>query len=201
MQNLIALGLAFLLTGSVLGQRLIGQCEGCEWMLEGMPANPAWSVHISGKEEPGDPLVIRGTIFKADGKTPAPGVVLYVYHTNQKGIYEPAPGQTQARRHGHLRGWMKSDSRGRYEFTTIRPGAYPGNRAAQHIHPILLEPNGNYYYIDEYLFDDDPLLTANERTRQEGRGGNGIIKLAKDSHGRWTGTRDIVLGRNIPGYP
>ena len=66
---------------------------------------------------------------------------------------------------------------------------------------LLLEPNGNYYYIDEYLFDDDPLLTANERTRQEGRGGNGIIKLAKDSHGRWTGTRDIVLGRNIPGYP
>jgi protocatechuate 3,4-dioxygenase beta subunit len=50
------------------------------------------------------------------------------------------------------------------------------------------------------MFDDDPLLTKEKRAMPKGRGGSGIIKLAKDADGMWTGTRDIILGRNIPDY-
>lgn len=200
MRIVLFIGLMATTSLTSYAQTLIGACEGCEWMFDGKPEQLNWSTRIADNAEPGESLVMRGTIYKADGKTPAEGVVLYVYHTNQKGLYVPGPGQGVSKRHGHLRGWMKTDNLGRYEFRTIRPGAYPDNRAAQHIHPIILEPNGNYYYIDEYLFDDDPLLTAEERRRQEGRGGSGVIRLTKDAKGVWTGRRDIVLGKNIPGY-
>ncbi|MGH9843375.1 MAG: intradiol ring-cleavage dioxygenase, partial [Blastocatellia bacterium] len=146
------------------------------------------------------PMEISGTIYKADGKTPAAGMILYVYHTNAEGAYKPAAGQAVSRRHGRLRGWMNTNERGQYKFRSIRPAAYPGRRDPAHIHPVIKEPDKNEYYIDEYRFDDDPLLTKEERAKEEKRGGSGIIKLTKNQNGVWIGRRDIVLGQNIPNY-
>jgi protocatechuate 3,4-dioxygenase beta subunit len=56
------------------------------------------------------------------------------------------------------------------------------------------------YWIDEYLFDDDPILTKKERDEQQKRGGTGIVKVAKRSDGMLIVRRDIILGANIPGY-
>jgi protocatechuate 3,4-dioxygenase beta subunit len=176
------------------------RCEDCEMMFDGMPTTLTSSTTIASSAEPGERMVITGTIYKADGKTPAPDVILYVYHTDAKGIYAPAPDQKMAIRHGHLRGWIKTDASGKYMLNTIRPGAYPSNRAAQHIHPIIKEPGLSIYWIDEYLFDDDPLLTDNEKNHQEKRGGSGIIHLTKNTQGVWIGQRDIILGLNIPNY-
>lgn len=194
-----------LLGGAALPQtkskRVGGPCEGCEGMFEGMPKQLAAETTIHRAGELGEPLEISGTIFQADGKTPAPGVILYVYQTNAKGLYEPAPGATGwTQRHGYLRGWMKTDAQGRYKFRTIKPAAYPGDRIPAHIHPTVKEPDKNEYYIDEFRFDNDPLLTAQERAREKKRGGSGIIKLTKNQQGVWIGRRDIVLGQNIPNY-
>jgi protocatechuate 3,4-dioxygenase beta subunit len=178
-----------------------GGCEGCEGIFEAMPTQLSWETTIHKAGEPGEPLEISGTIYKLDGKTPAPNVILYVYHTNAQGIYEPSPDATGWMwRHGHLRGWMKTNERGQYKFHTIKPVAYPNRPDPAHIHPIIKEPDKNEYYIDEFLFDDDPLLTQAERTRRQLRGGSGIIKLTKNSEGVWVGHRDIVLGKNIPNY-
>jgi protocatechuate 3,4-dioxygenase beta subunit len=127
-------------------------------------------------------------------------VILYVYHTDAKGLYSPAPKQTQAKRHGHLRGWVKTDADGRYEFKTIRPASYPNSQNPQHIHPSIKEPGTTLYWIDEFLFDDDPVLSEREKSNQEKRGGSGIISLKKNEKGVWVGKRDIVLGMNIPNY-
>lgn len=177
-----------------------GGCEDCDLMFAGMPEDLSWKATIAGSDEPGEPLIISGTIYRKDGTTPAPGVILYVYHTDNGGNYTPASKQTSARRHGKLRGWVKTDAEGRYEFRTIRPASYPNSRNPQHIHPIVKEPGVSRYWIDEYLFDDDPVLTAEEKSRQPKRGGSGIIKLSKNSEGIWIGKRDIVLGLNVPGY-
>jgi protocatechuate 3,4-dioxygenase, beta subunit len=174
-------------------------CEGCEMMFDGMPADIQSSTRLAPAGEPGESLTIDGTIYQPDGKTPAPGIVLYVYHTDAKGLYSPAKGQNQSRRHGHLRGWVKSDAKGRYSFTTIRPASYPNSRNPQHIHPIILESSTRYYWIDEYLFTDDPVLTSEEKSRQPGRGGSGVITLTREAGG-WKGTRDIILGRSVPNY-
>jgi protocatechuate 3,4-dioxygenase beta subunit len=177
-----------------------GPCDGCNLIYEGMPSNPNWSTVIADTNEPGEPLTISGTIYRPDGKTPAAGVMLYVYHTDSTGRYSPAPNQDKSRRHGHLRGWMKTDEQGRYLFNTIRPAAYPNRTDPQHIHPLIKEEGKSVYWIDEFLFEDDPLVTDKVRSQQEKRGGSGIIILTKNPNGVWVGNRDIILGLNIPNY-
>jgi len=188
--------LAFLFALAACAQKL-DACEDCEMMLEGMPAEIQSSTLLSPVGEPGEPLKIDGIIYKPDGKTPAPGIILYVYHTDATGRYTPGKDQKDARRHGHLRGWVKSDANGRYSFTTIRPASYPNRQDPQHIHPIIREPDGIYYWIDEFLFDDDPKLPARERERQKPRGGSGILHLTKDASGTWIGKRNITLRLNV----
>ncbi|HWA35962.1 MAG TPA: hypothetical protein VG737_17585, partial [Cyclobacteriaceae bacterium] len=82
----------------------------------------------------------------------------------------------------------------------IRPGTYPSRGAPAHVHPLIKETGLTRYYIDEFRFEDDPLLTATERANQEKRGGSGIISLKKNAQGVWVGRRDIILGMNIPSY-
>jgi protocatechuate 3,4-dioxygenase beta subunit len=177
-----------------------GPCDRCEAMYEGMPKELSWKTIIASPVEPGVPMTISGIIYQQDGKTPAQGVILYVYHTDHAGIYSRGPEQKEGVIHGHLRGWMKTDDQGRYQFRSIRPGGYPNRNAPEHIHPLIKENGKSLYYMDEYLFDDDPRLTAEERRRQEKRGGAGIIHLTKNQKGEWIGKRDLVLGLNIPDY-
>lgn len=182
-------------------ERVGGYCEGCEAVYLGMPREIASSARIAPEGEPGEPLEMAGRVLRRDGRTPAPGVVLYLYHTDAKGVYPPAPGaEGFARRHGRLRGWVKTNARGEYAFQTVRPAAYPGREEPAHIHVIVLEQGVNEYYIDDYLFDDDALLTPAKRARLRGQGGNGVVTLTK-SGGVWKGARDIVLGLNVGGYP
>ena len=94
---------------------------------------------------------------------------------------------------------MKTDVNGKYTFYTFRPGAYPDRGAPEHIHPIVKEPTKNEYYLDDYLFDDDPILTSSERSKQRKRGGSGIVK-PELKEGIYLVRRDIVLGLNIPNY-
>ncbi len=177
-----------------------GPCEDCELMFEGMPRQLSWQTTLAMPDEPGESLIISGTMYQPDGKTPAPGVVLYVYHTDNTGLYSPAPNQQHGKRHGHLRGWMKTDAQGRYAFKTIRPAAYPNQAIPQHIHPIIYQEGKGYYWIDDFLFEDDPLLTESEKSNQLKRGGTGVISLTKDKQGVWMGTRDIILGLNITNH-
>ena len=122
--------------------------------------------------------------------------MVYAYHTNATGIYPTRGDETGwGRRHGYLRGWVKSDAQGNYRFETIRPGAYPGRSDPAHVHMIIKEPNRQEYWIDEVNFDDDPRVTAQVRSRAENRGGSGIIHPVRDGGGVWQVRRDIVLER------
>jgi len=186
---------------SAQAARVGGDCEGCEAVYLGMPREIASTVRLAPEGEPGEPLEMRGRVLRGDGRTPAPGVVIYLYHTDAKGVYSPSAGaEGFVRRHGHLRGWVKTDARGEYAFRSIRPAAYPGREEPAHVHAVVLEPGLNEYYIDDYVFDDDPLLTPARRARLRGHGGSGVVRLVKTG-GVWKGTRDIVLGLNVSGYP
>lgn len=184
-------------------QKVGGDCEGCEAIFESPVAleKLSWIDTLPDFHEPGPKMVISGVVYKADGKTPAKDVVLYVYHTDQQGNYSRKGNEKGwGLRHGYIRGWMKTNERGEYKFYTLRPASYPGTKAPQHIHPVIKEPGLNEYWIDEFLFDDDPFLTAHERSQQPLRGGSGGIVKLQQKNGLLVGERNIVLGKNVPGY-
>jgi len=181
-------------------KKVEGSCECCEAIYHNMPRNLSWETQISDKNEEGESMEITGIIYQKDGKTPAPDVILYVYHTDARGKYSRGTGDDCSKRHGKLRGWVKTNSQGRYKFTSIRPASYPDDTMPAHIHPTIKEPNKNEYYIDEYRFLDDKFLTKEEITKDENRGGSGVIELKKNNKGVWIGKRDIILGKNIPNY-
>jgi protocatechuate 3,4-dioxygenase beta subunit len=179
-----------------------GSCEGCEAVHESpVPFEKLnWNVTLPDYDEAGPKLIISGTIYNADGK-PAPGVVLYIYHTDQTGRYTKKGNEKGwGLRHGYIRGWLKTNGNGEYRFYTLKPASYPNSTIPAHIHPTIKEPGINEYWIDEYLFDGDPHLTKDERKKPEERGGKGIIHL-EEKNGILYGKRDIFLGKNIPGYP
>lgn len=187
-----------------IAQPVGGPCEGCEAIHESpVPFDKLTSFATlpdatwAGKK----PLGISGTVYKADGKTPAPGVVLYIYHTDETGHYTAKAGATGwARRHGSIRGWLRTDAKGHYKFVTMRPAPYPGHTEPAHIHVTVKEPDLPEYYIDEFVFADDPLLTPAKRQTLDNRGGSGILTLT-DVGTMYKAERSIYLGRHIPNYP
>ncbi|MFD2034023.1 intradiol ring-cleavage dioxygenase [Belliella marina] len=177
-----------------------GGCEGCEAIYEygDKKLTPIDTLPEFRNNEP--QLKITGTVFKNDGKTPAENVIIYIYHTNRQGIYEIRGNETGwAKRHGFIRGWIKTGKDGKYTFYTFRPAAYPDGSEPEHIHTTVKESDKNEYYLDDYLFDDDPILTQSVRNRLNNRGGSGIMKPIEEN-GMLTIERNIILGKNIPNY-
>ena len=202
--NIIVLLICCFTNSFAQNKKVGGPCEGCEAIYENTVPFEKLPSFVELPEVSWDgkkPLGINGTVYKADGKTPAPDVVLYLYHTNEKGIY-PKKGNEKgwAKRHGYLRGWVKTNQKGEYKFGSLRPAPYPGRDEPAHIHVTIKEPGINEYYIDEILFSDDPLLTSEKRAKLENRGGSGIIKIV-DVGNMYKGERNIYLGKNIPDYP
>ena len=179
----------------------VESCESCDALYE----SPVPHIRLKATDtlpdfsDPGPKMEVTGTVYQPDGKTPAKDVIVYIYHTDQNGIYPKKEGQKGwARQHGYIRGWVKTDEEGHYRFLTLRPGAYPGGQNPQHIHVLIREPGGKEYYIDDFHFADDPILQKSSAAFSS-RGGSGIIKVdyGKD---RQVARRDIILGLNIPGY-
>ncbi len=178
-----------------------GPCEGCEAIFEygNRKLNNVDTVPGYSSNEP--KIKVTGKVLKRDGKTPANGVIVYIYHTNRQGIYERKGDETGwAKRHGFRRAWIKTNADGRYTFFTFRPAAYPDHSEPEHIHITVKEPDKNEYYLDEFVFDNDPLLTKKERDKLSNRGGSGIVKLMPGKDGLPVVERNLILGLNIPDY-
>lgn len=155
------------------------------------PENVSWKTVLSKDADRGEKMLISGTVFEADGKTPAPDVLIYLYHTDIEGYYGRGGGE---HKHGRYRGWLLTDAKGRYEFQTIKPAPYPENRFAAHIHTTVTTKDLREDWIDNYLFEGDALISARERQDAGKKGGfNPILKLEKGSGGIWRATRDIQL--------
>lgn len=145
------------------------------------PVRLASRARIAPASEPGPPLLVRGSLFARDGRTPAPGITVFAYHTDSRGLYDdPARGPHQWR----LRGWAVTGADGRFVFDTIRPAPYPGRQNPAHIHMTIDGPGVPRRWTAEVLFADDELVTRAERE-------------ASARLGRFGGVREVTLREGI----
>lgn len=90
----------------------------------------------------GDLMDIRGKVTSLDG-TPISGATIYIRQADGDGIY-----------HSQYSGSVMSNERGNYQFGSVVPGNYTGER---HVHVYV--QHEDYRYLDtEILFKDDPNL-------------------------------------------
>lgn len=184
-----------------------GAFENREFTYYGIPKTVSPIDTSPGWNQNGQKILLTGIVYKNDGKSPASDVLLYYYQTNTDGRYLHKPEESRSmppnergQTHGYIRGWVKTNTDGRYYIYTVRPGTYPTNDEPAHVHITVKEPNDIMeYYIDDFVFDDDNLLTSSRRKKMENRCGNGVLKMVQEGDLQ-IGERNIILGLNIPGY-
>jgi protocatechuate 3,4-dioxygenase beta subunit len=142
------------------------------------PRTIGWTARIAPANEPGTPMVIHGQVFQKDGVSPAPGVVVFAYQTDRGGQYNVAD-----RPDWRLRGWARTDAKGRFEFHTIRPGSYPTGGTAAHVHITIHSPSLHRRWTPELQFTDDPLVSQRDRQRPAAMGKFGGVRPVTKRNG------------------
>ena len=88
-----------------------------EWWAGGGPRDAAPACTIVRPEEPGERLILSGTVYVRDGRIPLSGVTVYVYQTDVHGLYNPEGKFGVPHR---IRGWAN---------TTVTTNSTPSNPA------------------------------------------------------------------------
>jgi catechol 1,2-dioxygenase len=113
--------------------------------------------NIADRDQPGERVVIKGTVLHTDCKSPVKDALVEVWQTDSQGKYH-------YRDEGYkLRGQMRTDDNGHFEFSSIKPGRYRimnGFRPA-HIHFKVSHP-GYDVLITQLYFQGDPYLWPND---------------------------------------
>ena len=113
-----------------------------------------FSVELAPPDLKGERMVISGTVYAADCLTPLPGALVEVWQADAAGQYDRTAPYI-------LRGKMRADANGRYEFSTIKPGPYQaGERTGPaHIH-YQITYQDHSPFATRLLFKGDPYLSA-----------------------------------------
>ncbi len=115
-----------------------------------------WSIVVAGADEPGQRMVVSGTLYARDGETPVPGATVFVFHTDARGYYsEGGMDESDAR----LCGLMLTDARGRYRFESVKPAHYATGGPPAHVHYFV---SGDGFRSQGFSlnFEGDPKLGA-----------------------------------------
>jgi protocatechuate 3,4-dioxygenase beta subunit len=162
-------------------------CGSCQ-----VPQNISAGVTLNPVGEPGQQIVVSGTIYKSDGVTPASGITVFLYQADAGGYYHRPKEDVFSPR---LYGWLRTGKDGHYEIRTIRPEPEvlaPDEPA--HIHAHVFASGIPEHFLHEFWFAGDPRIKPKELARLNGLGRfSPIVHLAKGKHGILNGTCDIKL--------
>jgi protocatechuate 3,4-dioxygenase beta subunit len=112
----------------------------------------------------GQRIIVSGQVLDED-RRPVPNTVIEIWQCNSAGRYIHRGDQWDAPLDPNFTGagHVVTNGEGRYQFVSIRPGAYPwGNHRnawrPSHIHLSLLGPAFATRLVTQMYFPDDPLI-------------------------------------------
>lgn len=161
---------------------------------------------IAADGEPGERLILAGTVFSADCRTPLPNTLIEIWQADATGMYDKKqPGNfLEPPMPFRLRGMLLTNAKGQYEIETIIPGSYPippgmpglekfgGLTRAKHIH-ITVMPFLHVPVTTQLYFKDDPF-----RAGDPWAGHKPQLALAPRSAGKFLKADfDFVLGSGM----
>ena len=113
-------------------------------------------IQLAGADEPGERILIEGTVFEPDCQTPIEGALIDVWQADAEGNYHSGANY-------RLRAQIVTDASGNYRIETIRPGHYlnAGAFRPAHIHFTITRP-GFAPLTTQLYFAGDPYLAPND---------------------------------------
>ncbi|MGY1671485.1 protocatechuate 3,4-dioxygenase subunit beta [Geodermatophilus sp. SYSU D00710] len=119
----------------------------------------------AGGEAVGQRIVVHGRVLDSDGR-PVPDTLVEVWQANAAGRYRHVVDTWPAPLDPHFDGLGRvvTDAEGRYEFLTVKPGAYPWRNhdnawRPAHIHFSLFGRAFTQRLVTQMYFPDDPLFS------------------------------------------
>lgn len=138
-------------TGPVLGADRVGEHD-----------NDLTRQHAA--EPIGQRIVVHGRLLDGDGR-PVPNSLVEIWQANAGGRYRHTGDRWPAPLDPNFDGVGRTmtDDAGRYEFTTIKPGAYPWRNhdnawRPAHIHFSMFGRSFTQRLVTQMYFPDDPLF-------------------------------------------
>ena len=203
-------GSAALLGGAFLPDALAATTKTCRSTAQDIIGpfyrfGAPFQTKLLGPDEPGQRLIVAGTVYGSDCRTRLPNTLIEVWQANDAGLYDTdKPGNFTERNAFRLRGMMLTDQQGKYEFETIVPGRYPipPNLPGLEKYAGLTRPAHIHFRVSESLhvplttqlyFRDDPFIAKDPWA---GRKPSSAISLKQE--GKFLrGAFDIVLAKGF----
>jgi protocatechuate 3,4-dioxygenase beta subunit len=119
---------------------------------------------LNGKQALGERIIVRGRVVDEDNR-PVPHTMIEIWQANASGRYDHPGDQHDAPMDPNFHGGGRvfSDADGWYQFTSVKPGAYPWRNhhnawRPNHIHYSLFGTGFGQRVITQMYFPGDPLL-------------------------------------------
>ncbi|MFN8355803.1 MAG: catechol 1,2-dioxygenase [Spirosomataceae bacterium] len=144
----------------------------------------------------GTPIVLKGSIFKEDGKTPIQNALVEIWHCDEHEVYDNASDEYK------YRAGQKTKADGTYEFKSILPVPYkadPNDETSwrpAHIHMRVSVPNQQdlitqlYFKGGKYV-DTDPWASAPQAVSR-------ILPIGKNKAGESELIFNVIMSKEIP---
>ena len=144
----------------------------------------------------GTPIVLKGNIFKEDGRTPINNALVEIWHCDENEVYDNASDEYK------YRGGQKTKADGKYEFKSILPVPYkadPKNESSwrpAHIHMRVSVPNQQDLITQIYFKGGKYVETDNWASSPQAV--NRILNISKSKSGESEIVFHVIMSKEMP---
>lgn len=144
----------------------------------------------------GTPIVLKGSIFKENGKTPINNALVEIWHCDENEVYDNASDEYK------YRGGQKTKADGKYEFKSILPVPYkadPNDDSSwrpAHIHMRVSVPNQQDLITQIYFKGGKYVET--DKWASSPQAVNRILTITKNKAGVSEIVFNVIMAKEIP---